>query len=69
MQLTDAGVVVTLTNRGRNAACAVPFDDDRREFADTPRGRSSAARGALTGMLLGASLWSTLLVVARGFRM
>jgi hypothetical protein len=38
--------------------------EDRQEFVGTPRERVRAARGALTGILLGAGMWGAILVLA-----
>ena len=42
--------------------CAL--DERRAEFVEAPASRSHAARGVLTGVLLGAGLWSAILVLA-----
>lgn len=69
MQSIETGVIVTLTNQGCNVVYAdPPAGDDRQEFVDTPRRRRSAPRGALTGMLIGVSLWGTILVLAAGIK-
>jgi hypothetical protein len=38
------------------------LSNDRAELAEAPRGPSHAARGAVVGILLGASLWAAILV-------
>jgi hypothetical protein len=40
-------------------------ESDRQGFLETPWDRSCAARGITNGMLLGAGLWSAILVLAR----
>lgn len=37
--------------------------DARAEFVDPPANRNLAARGAITGMLLGAGLWTVILAL------
>ena len=42
-----------------------PLDnEDRAEFVESPGCRSRGARGAITGVVLGAGLWSAILVLA-----
>jgi hypothetical protein len=36
--------------------------DDRAEFVEAPGCRNRGARGAITGILLGAGLWGVILV-------
>jgi hypothetical protein len=38
--------------------------DDRAGFAEPPEYRNRSARGAITGVLLGAGLWGAILVLA-----
>lgn len=38
--------------------------DDRTDLVEAPGSRKRAARGAITGALFGAGLWSILLVLA-----
>lgn len=40
------------------------LDDQRAEFVEAPDSRKRGARGALTGILLGAGLWGVILVLA-----
>ena len=35
--------------------------DERAEFVEAPERRNRSARGAITGILLGAGLWSAIL--------
>jgi hypothetical protein len=37
--------------------------DDRAEFVEAPGTRNRSARGAITGVLLGAGLWGAILVL------
>jgi hypothetical protein len=37
--------------------------DDRAELAELPESRNHAGRGAITGILLGASLWAVILAL------
>jgi len=42
----------------------LPPSEDRAEFVEAPFGRNRAARGAITGVLLGVSLWGAILILA-----
>lgn len=39
------------------------FHDDRAEFVEPPACRNRGARGAITGVLLGAGLWGAILAL------
>ena len=43
---------------------ARPLGNDHAEVTEEPRTGNRAARGAVTGILLGASLWAAILVLA-----
>jgi len=38
--------------------------DDRQEYVEAPENQHRGARGAITGVLLGAGLWGAILVLA-----
>ncbi len=44
--------------------CAGPLEDVREQLIDQPSIDHRAARGAVTGMVLGAFLWGVILVLA-----
>ena len=39
------------------------FSEDRAEFVESPARRNRAARGAITGVLLGTGLWAAILAL------
>jgi hypothetical protein len=49
---------------GTEEYIARPFENDHAEVIEEPRTGNRAARGAITGILLGASLWAAILVLA-----
>jgi hypothetical protein len=42
---------------------ALSSGDDRAELVEAPESRIRAARGAITGVLLGMGLWVTILIL------
>jgi len=46
------------------AYAALPLGDNRAESAEASGSRNRDARGAIAGVLLGASFWGAILVVA-----
>jgi hypothetical protein len=42
---------------------ALPLGNDHAEATGEPQGSNRAARGAVTGILLGASLWAVILIL------
>jgi hypothetical protein len=51
------------SSTGTNEYAALLRDTDRAESAETANSGNRAARGAITGILLGASLWVVILAL------
>jgi hypothetical protein len=48
---------------GTEEYAARPLGNDYAELAESPRSPNRAARGAITGILLGATLWAAILAL------
>jgi hypothetical protein len=52
-----------IISTGIGEYAAISLSDDRAERIEAPESRNRAARGAITGVLLGAGFWGAILVV------
>jgi hypothetical protein len=59
----DSPAILTTSITGTNEYAARSRGNDRAESAEAPGSDNRAARGAITGVFLGASLWVVILAL------